>query len=104
MSEVWDSALRKSENTGDVYAYAFGVAHAMIHNAANGFYDVDELVARFNQLFEAVNQRVDELYGIAERRAEKERNGAPRPCSRPFSDATVTPIFETENNGDQTGE
>ncbi len=104
MSEIWDDELRKAQDSGDVYAYGFGVAHGMIQNAALGRYDLNTLVSRFAALRDDVQRRVDELHEVAQARLEKEQNGAPRPVTHLFPTAAPTPIFESENDGDQTGE
>lgn len=104
MPDIWDDNIRNTHNTGDLYAYAYGVCHGLLVNLERGHRDVAGTLAAFARLHADVHARLDEIERDTGVRPEAP---AEPPHVAPFRMAPepVTPIFVSdEKAGEQASE
>lgn len=100
MPDIWDVNIRNMRDTGDLYAYAFGVTQAIIKNLGDGLYGIPKACDRMEQLRQDVEMRVDQLYQQAQAKLELTQHHEPR-ATFTVPDAPVTAIYVTDENADE---
>lgn len=101
MPDIWDDNIRNTTNTGDLYAYAFGVAHGIFINLRHGNHDRIEACDRFDQLRQDVEARVEQMEQAGREALQLTEQHQARPLFV-VPKEPVTAIYVTdENAGDQ---